>query len=178
VSDPIYTTASEFVQEWNALIKSGKPIDNIAIFTHGSKGALEFLNSTLPASEIATLPKLNYTDAAQTTVELHSCNSGLGTPSAAKAFAQSQNVRATGMDGYSDFSESKSSFVRNEGSGNLYLNAYDRGRNTTSNAGRALEKVLGTPIGGNGDSRAPIVTPAGGGGGASGAWGRGADGAW
>ncbi|MFM7203014.1 MAG: hypothetical protein ACKO6N_19680 [Myxococcota bacterium] len=105
------------------------------IFSHASKGddidGLEFYGSTLNQTEIAALPRLNWSSSAQ--LILAGCNSGLIAErnwSPAEAFANSQQVRTIGQQGFAYFSAVKNQYKKiQETSPEVYLWAYRRGRN-------------------------------------------------
>jgi len=159
--DPDYfinvTTESDFKEKWERTKRifeeSGDKVSNVEIFTHGgyshTGGELYFVpdssnNGVLTYIEIEKLPQLPYTDNA--TINLHSCNSGVGEDSAAQAFANSQGVPATGTAGYAYFSEDLEHYDRiNDRSENVYLEAYDRRLNKIENSGDILPRVTFYP---------------------------------
>jgi hypothetical protein len=133
-------TAKEFRAAWNGLAESDVEVSGVAMFVHGGvdkwkdAGELYFKpdesyrDGVFTARDIAKLGRLNL--AKEATIDIHACRSGLGEPSAAQAFADSQRVPALGREGVATFS--KSYYLHEDATSearSVYLESYERGKN-------------------------------------------------
>ncbi len=131
-------TANEFLKVWEEINtetrKEGDQykIKSLHIFTHSGPGRLFLRGTSLNASNIVALAKLNWAPGG--TAVCHGCNTGVqdedGT-SVAKSLAAGQGVQALGQTGFSQFSEDpnrRTWFTRVDGdSPKVYLWSYGGG---------------------------------------------------
>lgn len=106
------STVAEFQSAWAAAQNetSGNApelkVEEAHLFTHSGPGTIYLQGSSMNATQITELPKLNWSDNGR--VVAHGCNSGVWNgkkESVAGSLAKGQGVTALGQSGYSQFSE-------------------------------------------------------------------------
>ena len=141
-------TAGEFRKVWDEINNETRregnryKIKSLHIFTHSGPGILFLRGTSLSASRIEALARLNW--AADGNAVCHGCNTGIHDEdgnSVARSLATGQGVKALGQTGFSQFSESpnrRTWFTRIDGnSQNVYLWSYgDGGPSWTFGAAR------------------------------------------
>ena len=131
-------TSEEFRNVWGEIINETRfdgdqyKIKSLHIYTHSGPGAIFLRGTSLNASEIVALPRLNWSEGGS--VVCHGCNTGVHDEdgnSVAKSLAEGQGVQALGQTGFAQFSESpirRTWFTRVDvDSQNVYLWSYGDG---------------------------------------------------
>ena len=142
------TTADDFRTKWDTIAKELQyniHIESLEIFSHGGADSLYFLDSEITSSDVRKLSVLNFSEGAFIT--LHSCNSALGGQHGiAQSFANNQSVKVYAQVGYANFSETLEKYTRTtSNSKSVYLQSYDRTKNTIFNSGLRLKDATFLP---------------------------------
>lgn len=119
-------------------------IESGVVFSHATQSGLEFPNGTLGRQDIKELPKLDWAATGQ--LSLQGCN----TASVNDNFCSSQGVTTLGQIGYAYFSESATKYVEIDKKGQgtsttVYLNSYNRGRNSWFGNGNVVPPEVVKP---------------------------------
>ena len=135
-------TTNDFFSVWTTLNAHSRrkskrvtryQVKGLYLFTHSGAGKLYLLNSTAQASQIKTLPTLNWASKAE--IHCLGCNSGVENGSGdslAGSFYESQKVPALGQSASSSFSSDpnkKSKWGVVLGFSDVYLWAFDEDGN-------------------------------------------------
>jgi hypothetical protein len=149
------TTRAEFLSAWGGIpqqaINNGATVAGVYIVTHASKqndeeDGLEFADSpdgsTLTRADIEAMSVLPWSQSGWPAVVLHGCNTGvLGDRGwcPAEAFARTQGVVAFGEAGFAYFSNTPDTYSEiSDTDSNVYLFAYNRGRNAPTGDGARI----------------------------------------